>query len=43
VDVTSPRAALVASGIAVFAVTAFAWPALSRAAASDREAAAPPA
>lgn len=42
VDVTSPRTALVASGVAVFAVTAFAWPVLSRAAASDREAAAPP-
>jgi MFS family permease len=38
VDVTSPRTALIASGIAVFVVTAFAWPALSRAAASDRAA-----
>jgi len=43
VDATSPRAAMIVSGIAVFAVTAFAWPALSRAAANDREAAAPPA
>jgi MFS family permease len=32
VDVTSPRTALIASGIAVFLVTALAWPALSRAA-----------
>jgi MFS family permease len=32
VDVTSPRTALIASGIAVFAVTALAWPSLSRAA-----------
>ena len=43
VDATSPRTAMIVSGIAVFAVTAFAWPALSRAAANDREAAAPPA
>jgi MFS family permease len=36
VDLTSPRTALVTSGIAVFLVTALAWPALSRAAAGDR-------
>jgi len=36
VDVTSPRTALIASGIAVFAVAGLAWPVLSRAAASDR-------
>lgn len=42
VDLTSPRTALIASGIAVFGVVALAWPALSRAAASDREAQAPP-
>ena len=43
VDATSPRTALITSGIAVFVVTALAWPALSRAASSDREASAPPA
>lgn len=43
VDATSPRTALVSSGIAVFVVAALAWPALSRAAASDREAQVPPA
>jgi MFS family permease len=32
VDATSPRTALIASGIAVFAVAALAWPAISRAA-----------
>jgi MFS family permease len=31
VDVTSPRTALIGSGIAVFGVTAVAWPALARA------------
>jgi MFS family permease len=36
VDATSPRTALIASGIAVFVVAALAWPALSRAAASGR-------
>ena len=35
VDVTSPRVALVASGIAVFVVTAAAWPTLRRAAERD--------
>jgi MFS family permease len=43
VDATSPRTALIASGIAVFVVAGLAWPALSRAAASDRVAQAPPA
>lgn len=33
VDATSPRAALIGSGVAVFGVVALAWPALSRAAA----------
>jgi sugar phosphate permease len=33
VDVTSPRTALVVSGIAVFGVVALAWPVLRRAAA----------
>jgi MFS family permease len=43
VDATSPRTALIASGIAVFVVAALAWPALSRAASSGRGAQAPPA
>jgi MFS family permease len=43
VDATSPRTALISSGIAVFGVAALAWPALSRAAASDRESRARPA
>jgi MFS family permease len=43
VDATSPRTALISSGIAVFGVAALAWPALSRAAASDREARSQPA
>ncbi|HEY2600611.1 MAG TPA: MFS transporter [Thermoleophilaceae bacterium] len=44
VDATSPRTALIASGIAVFVVAALTWPALSRAAASDPgEVRAPPA
>jgi MFS family permease len=43
VDVTSPRAAMIGSGVAVFVVTALVWPVLSRAAANDRGAAAPPA
>jgi MFS family permease len=41
VDATSPRTALISSGIAVFAVAALTWPALARAAASDRGARAP--
>jgi sugar phosphate permease len=36
VDVTSPRIALIASGIAVFGVAGATWPALRRAARSDR-------
>ena len=36
VDVTSPRTALIASGIAVFGVAGATWPALRRAARSDR-------
>jgi MFS family permease len=36
VDATSPRVALVASGLAVFVVTAAAWPTLRRAAERDR-------
>jgi MFS family permease len=43
VDVTSPRTVLIVSGVAVFVVTALVWPVLSRAAASDRAAAVPPA
>jgi MFS family permease len=43
VDVTSPRTALIVSGIAVFVVTALVWPVLSRAALNDRAGPAPPA
>jgi MFS family permease len=41
VDATSPRTALITSGIAVFAVTGLAWPALSRAASGGRVAGGP--
>jgi MFS family permease len=37
VDVTSPRTALIVSGIAVFGVAALAWPALRRAGSSSEE------
>jgi MFS family permease len=43
VDATSPRTALVVSGIGVFVVTALVWPVLSRAVANDRAGPAPPA
>jgi MFS family permease len=43
VDTTSPRTALVVSGIGVFAVVAAAWPVLSRAASSSAGRSAPPA
>jgi sugar phosphate permease len=43
VDATSPRTALVVSGIGVFAVVAAAWPVLSRAASSSAGRSAPPA
>ena len=43
VEATSPRIALIASGIGVFCVAAFAWPALSRASVRVRDAQPPPA